>query len=74
MPSTAIQQSVLRLPKPDRVHLVRLLLDSLDEPAETDIEQLWLKEAQRRANEIDSGKVKLVSSKDFERQVQTVFK
>ena len=59
MTSTAIEQSVLRLPKPDRAHLVHLLLDSLDDPSETDIQELWSNEALRPADEIDSGKVNL---------------
>ncbi len=74
MTSTAIEQSVLRLPKPDRAHLVHMLPDSLDDPSDTDIQALWLNAAKRRADEIDSGKVKLVSSEDLERQVQALFK
>lgn len=74
MTSIAIEETVLRLPKSDRAHLVRLLLDSLDEPADTDIQQLWLAEAHRRAADIDSGKVELVSSEDLERRVQALFK
>jgi putative addiction module component (TIGR02574 family) len=74
MNSTAIEQSVLRLPKPDRAHLVHLLLDSLDDPSDTDIQALWLNAAKRRADEIDSGRVKLVSGEDLERQVIALFK
>jgi putative addiction module component (TIGR02574 family) len=74
MNTTAIEQSVLSLPKPDRAHLVHLLLDSLDTPSDADIQQLWLNEAQRRATDIDSGKVVLVSGEDLERQVQALFK
>ena len=74
MTSTAIEQSVLRLPKPDRAHLVHLLLDSLDAPSELDIQKLWLSEARRRAHEIDSGKVNLVSGENLEQQVRTLFK
>ena len=74
MTSTAIEQSVLRLPKPDRAHLVHLLLDSLDDLSETDIQELWSNEARRRADEIDSGKVNLVSGENLEQQVRTLFK
>ena len=74
MDPTAIEQSALRLPKPDRAHLVHLLLDSLDDLAETDIREIWLNEARHRADEIDSGKVTLVNGEDFERQVQALFK
>ncbi len=74
MNTTVIEQSVLSLPKPDRAHLVHLLLDSLDTPSDADIQQLWLNEAQRRATDIDSGKVVLVSGEDLDRQVQALFK
>ena len=74
MNSTAIEQSVLGLPKPERAHLVHLLLDSLDTPSETDIQDIWLSEARRRADDIDAGKVNLVSGEQLERQVQTLFK
>ena len=74
MTSPAIEQSVLRLPKPDRAHLVHFLLDSLDDPSETDIQELWSNEARRRTDEIDSGKVNLVSGENLEQQVRALFK
>ena len=74
MIATSIEQSALRLPIQDRAHLVHLLLDSLDQPSDAHIQQVWLQEAQKRANDIDSGKVALISGADLERQVQTLFK
>ena len=71
---TAIEQSVLGLPKPERAHLVHLLLDSLDAPSEPDIQAIWVSEARRRADDIDAGKVKLVSGEELEAQVQALFK
>ncbi|MBK9574295.1 addiction module protein [Rhodoferax sp.] len=74
MNSAAIEQSVLGLPKPERAHLVHLLLDSLDAPSETDIQDIWLREAHRRADEIDTGKVNLVSGEQLEREVQALLR
>ena len=74
MNPTTIEQSALGLPKPQRAHLVHLLLDSLDAPSGTDIQDIWLSEARRRADDIDAGKVNLVSGEQFERQVQALFK
>lgn len=74
MTSTALEQSVLQLPKPDRAHLVSLLLDSLDETSSTDVQQLWLNEAQRRADDIDRGRVELVSGEKVQQQVQALFR
>jgi hypothetical protein len=50
------------------------LLDSLDVPSETEIQDIWLSEARRRADDIDSGKVSLVSGEQLEREVQALFK
>lgn len=74
MISTAIEQSVLGLPKLERAHLVHVLLDSLDAPSETDIQELWLCEARRRGDEIDAGRVNMVSGEQLERQVQVLFR
>jgi putative addiction module component (TIGR02574 family) len=74
MNSSAIEQSALSLPMQERAHLVHALLDSLDSPSGTDIQDIWLSEARRRADEIDAGKVNLVSSQQLERQVQALFK
>ena len=74
MNSPSIEQSVLSLPKPERAHLVHLLLDSLDVPSGTEIQDIWLSEARRRADDIDSSKVSLVSGEQLEREVQALFK
>ena len=74
MNSSAIEQSALSLPQQERAHLVHLLLDSLDGPSGTDIQEIWLSEARRRADEIDIGKVNLVSGEQLEQQVQALFK
>ena len=74
MTSTALEESVLQLPKPDRAHLVSLLLDSLDETSNTDVQQLWLNEAQRRADDIDRGQVELVSGEKLAQQVEALFR
>lgn len=74
MNSTAIEQSVLGLPKPERAYLVSLLLDSLDVPSKSEIQELWLSEARRRASEIDTGRVNLISGEQLELQVQALFK
>jgi putative addiction module component (TIGR02574 family) len=74
MNSTTIEQSVLGLPRSERAHLVHLLLDSLDAPSKTDIQAIWLSEASRRADDIDAGRVSLISGEELERQVQALFK
>ncbi len=73
--STAdLEKAVLHLPLQDRAHLAQRLLASLDQLPADEARQLWLVEAQRRADEIDQGKVLLVSGEELENQVQALFK
>jgi putative addiction module component (TIGR02574 family) len=54
-----LEDEVMRLPVRSRARLAERLLASLDdEPADPDAEKLWADEAQRRAEEIASGRVK----------------
>ena len=74
MNASTLEQTLLDLPKTERAHLMHLLLDSLDIPSESDTQEAWLAEASRRAAEIDSGQVTLVSSEQLEREVQALLK
>lgn len=65
-----IEKEALHLPVDDRAKLAQRLLESLDELSEEEAEKLWLVEAERRAREIDEGKVRLVSAETLERRVQ----
>lgn len=69
-----LEQALLHLPMQDRAHLAQVLLESLDQLPEQEVRQLWVEEARRRAEEIDQGKVQMVSGEDLERQVQELFK
>lgn len=71
---STLEQNVLDLPKTERAHLLHLLLDSLDPPSENEVQEAWLVEASRRAAEIDSGKVTLVSGEQLEKEVQALLK
>ena len=44
----------------DRAELVGLLIDSLDENVEQGVEAAWLKEIDRRAQELESGAVRSI--------------
>ncbi|MEW5786026.1 MAG: addiction module protein [Bacillota bacterium] len=50
-----IKAEAFQLSKESRVYLVRKLLASLDEMSEDEIEKLWIDEAIRRDEELDSG-------------------
>lgn len=67
-----IEYEALHLPIEYRARLAEKLLSSLDALSESEIEKLWLVEAQHRADEIDSGKVQLISADEVERRIQDV--
>jgi hypothetical protein len=50
-----IKSEALRLSPEARAYLARELLASLDEMSEAEIEKLWVDEAIRRDEELDSG-------------------
>lgn len=70
MKSRTIEKQVLHLPVEDRAKLAQRLLESLDELSEEEAAKLWLSEAERRAREIDEGKVKLIPAEELERRVR----
>lgn len=51
-----IKREALRLNPSVRADLARELLESLDDLPETDVERLWLEEAERRRADVRSGK------------------
>ena len=48
----------MKLPLRDRVRLAQRLVSSLDDQIETDVETLWAAEAERRLEELRTGRVK----------------
>jgi len=48
---------VLKLPRRDRARLAQRLISSLDRDTDTDAERLWIEEAERRLDDLKSGKV-----------------
>lgn len=55
-----IEAKIRSLSLEDKTELVRGLIAELDGPIESDIERVWLEEAQRRHREIVEGKVQPV--------------
>lgn len=51
-----IEAKIRSLSFEDKTELLRALIGELDGPADTDVEQAWLREAQRRHREIAEGK------------------
>lgn len=70
----AITELALKLPIEERAKLARELLESLESPPSSEVEGLWLEEAARRAEQIDSGAVPLVPSDEVSRKARTLLK
>lgn len=59
-----VRREALALELAERARLARDLLRSLDDLSESEIEQLWLDEAERRRQEVVSGAVETVAMAD----------
>lgn len=59
-----LKKEALRLAPEARAHLAHELLSSLDKLSEAEVEKLWLEEAARRDEEIDTGAVEAYSLDD----------
>lgn len=74
MDTTTIENEALHLPLSDRAKLAHKLLLSLEDFTESEVEEAWLDEAERRAREIDEGLVQLISSEEVSRKARLLLK
>jgi Putative addiction module component len=70
----ALEREVLRLPLEERARLAELLLASLEELPELEVERIWFAEARQRAEQIDSGAVQLIPSDEVERKARSLLR
>ena len=61
MSADELRQAALMLPREERAKLAHDLLQSLDEPADSDVEAAWVREIERRARELADGSVQPVA-------------
>ncbi len=66
-------QEALSLPSHLRTVLIDKLIESLNIPIQKEIDELWAKEAERRVSDIDSGKVKAISSEKVFEKIRSRF-
>ena len=73
-----IEKELMTLPDQDRARIAHDLIISLDKDEETltreEWEAAWLEEIQKREEEIDSGKVKLVSHAEVMASLEAALK
>jgi len=74
MDSKSVEKQALGLPAPDRARLAQKLLESLDTLSDAEREKLWLDEAARRAAQLDSGEVELISGEEVARKARALLK
>jgi putative addiction module component (TIGR02574 family) len=74
MDTTTIRREALSLPPQERAALARDLLSSLEAESHEDIDQLWLDEAVRRAEEVDRGEARTYSSEEVSSQARSLLR
>ena len=65
----SIQQAALQLQPAARAELTHTLVQSLATLSESEVAELWLAEAERRNNEIESGQVKGIPGEEVFRRL-----
>ena len=73
-PLSHIQQEIRELSDSEKEALLRQLWEELDGPADADVEAAWLEEVERRAREIDDGRVDLVPADEVFAKIEASFK
>lgn len=69
-----VTADAMRLPLRDRVQLAQRLVSTLDEEVETDTEALWFAEAERRLEDLRTGRVKGIDSEEAFRTAREALK
>ncbi len=71
MKLTELKNEVLQLDPPTRAWLAEVLLRSLDELSEREVEALWLDEAKRRERAWDAGEVEGIPAEQVMRELRS---
>lgn len=58
-----LKKEILDLKSQDKIHLLELIIESLDKP-DKEIEAKWVKESEKRYDAYKAGKLKAVSYQD----------
>jgi putative addiction module component (TIGR02574 family) len=66
----ALLAEVLELPEPARAELAAQILESLDGPPDTDVDEAWAFEIERRCAAVDSGEAATSDWTELRRRVE----
>ncbi|MDN5863340.1 MAG: addiction module protein [Salinisphaera sp.] len=72
MTASTVELEALRLSADERAKLAHKLPLGLDTPSALENEQSWLDEAQRRARDLDQGRVQPVPAEEVRRKAQAL--
>ena len=72
--STPPAARALELPPKERARLAQRLITSLDPESDRDAEQVWHQEAERRLDELESGKVAGIPGEQVFRQARSTLR
>jgi putative addiction module component (TIGR02574 family) len=72
-PARELESRALKLARKERAQLAERLISSLDQESDSDAEKLWLEEAERRLDELETGKTTgIPAPKVFEKARSTL--
>lgn len=71
MKLSELENEALKLDPPSRARLAEVLLRSLDDPSEREVEALWLDEAERRERAWDAGEVEGIPAEQVMREFRS---
>jgi CMP-2-keto-3-deoxyoctulosonic acid synthetase len=72
MSQIEVEQAALQMPIKARAFLAQKLLESIEQPSEAELEQLWLIEIGERIKRVERGESKLVSFSEALQQARAV--
>ena len=65
-----LADEALLLPREDRAELVEKLLQSLNVPTQTEIDRLWIEEAEKRVKDYEEGKIKSIDGEEVIKEIR----
>lgn len=73
-PLQRLRSEVLALSEAERAELVHDLIQSLDAPDDSGVEDAWGREISTRISEIDAGQAELVERAEFRKRIRAKLK
>ncbi len=70
-PAGKLEAKALKLPPEQRARLAQRLISSLDQASDPESEKLWIREAERRLEELESGSVEPVPAEGVLEKVRS---